>query len=931
MYESAVETFTLQLTNHNNKATLDGGATSLTATGAIADDDPKPVLSVAGPAGEVSYVSENAKDPVPFTLTLVGQSAGDVTVDYATGEAGLPGLLTARQGLAVATEGEDYAGTSGTVTFTSGQTTRTVTVPVTNDDVSEETEFFGLRISAPQGADLRDQRSEDVADVGLLDDDPRGVTIHPTSIGLDEPASGETAVAGSYTVNLRSRPTDTVTVTIGGSDPAVSLSGNTLTNNQLTFTTTNWNTAQMVTVTPVKDDDAVGETITLTHTLSGGDYTAIAADSVTVNLTDSDTRNLVLSSQSLTVTEGDAAGARYTVELATQPSDTVTVTISGHDGADLTLSGTTLINNQLTFTTNNWGTAQTVTVQAGDDDNHDDESETLAHTAVGGDYINVSRDLPVTITDDDFPDVKVSFGAMSYTVAEGDPVSVTVSLDLAPKREVTVPITRTNQGASDSDYTGVPASVTFSPTETEQTFVFTAAHDDEDDDGERVRLSFGTPLPEGVSAGTQATTTVSITDDDDPRVTVQFEQGAYSVAEGDPITVTVTLSPDPERQLVIPITTEHLGGAGSTDYSGVPRSVTFNSGHTSKSFDFTAAHDDEDDDGERVRLSFGAMPDARVSAGTQATTTVSITDDDDPQVTVQFDHGAYTVAEGDPVTVTVSLDLAPKREVTVPITRTNQGASDSDYTGVPASVTFSPTETEQTFDFTAAHDDEDDDGERVRLSFGAMPEGVSAGTQATTTVSITDDDPPTAANGTVTAREDTPYAFAAASFGYVGDDGDALSSVKITGLPTAGTLKLDGTTIASGVLPKTVAAAHLDARKLTYTPPLNANGAGYASFTFKVNDGTADSAQHTITINVTPVNDAPTASPGTGDHERRHRPHLLGRRVQLRRYRWRSALEREDHRAARRRHAEAERRADRLGRPAEGGRRGRPARREAEV
>ena len=209
MYESADETFTLQLTNHNNKATLDGGATSLTATGAIADDDPKPVISVAGPTGEASYVSENAKDPITFTLTLLGQSAEDVTVYYATGEAGLLDMFPAPQGLIEATEGEDYAGISGTVTFTSGQTTTTVVVQVTNDDVSEETEFFGFKISAPMGANLRGQRSEIVADVGLLDDDPRGVTIDPTSFSLDEPASGETAVAGSYTVKLNSSPTDT--------------------------------------------------------------------------------------------------------------------------------------------------------------------------------------------------------------------------------------------------------------------------------------------------------------------------------------------------------------------------------------------------------------------------------------------------------------------------------------------------------------------------------------------------------------------------------------------------------------------------------------------------------------------------------------------------------------------------------------------------
>ena len=504
VYGPAKKTFTLQLTNHNNKATLDGDATSLTATGAIADDDPKPVVSVAGPAGAVSYVSENAKDPVTFTLTLMGQSAGDVTVDYATGEAALLGLLTARQGLAGATRDEDYAGTSGTVTFTPGETTKTVTVSVTNDDVSEETEFFGFTISAPQGADLRGQRSEDVADVGLLDDDPRGVTIALTSVGLDEPASGETAVAGSYTVNLNSRPTATVTVTIGGSDPAVSLSGGALTNNRLTFTTTNWNTAQTITVTPVKDDNAVGETITLTHTLSGGDYAGIAADSVTVNLTDSDTRNLVLSGQSLTVTRGRRRPvSRYTVKLATQPSDTVTVTISGHDGADLTLSGTTLTSNQLTFTTTNWGTAQTVIVKAGDDDNTDDESETLAHTAFGGDYVNVTRDLPVTITDDDDPDVTVSVRRQdAYTVAEGDTVTVTVTLSERG------PGARRSRSRSDGDGPGrgeLPCGLHGGAGERHVQPDGDVADDRPsraatrttlDDDGEKVLLGFGRRMPD---------------------------------------------------------------------------------------------------------------------------------------------------------------------------------------------------------------------------------------------------------------------------------------------------------------------------------------------------------------------------------------------------------------------------------------------------
>ena len=69
--------------------------------------------------------------------------------------------------------------------------------------------------------------------------------------------------------------------------------------------------------------------------------------------------------------------------------------------------------------------------------------------------------------------------------------------------------------------------------------------------------------------------TVTITDDDDPTVTVMFDTPSYAVAEGGMQTVTITLSADPERTVVIPLTATNQGGASSTDYSGVPGSVTF--------------------------------------------------------------------------------------------------------------------------------------------------------------------------------------------------------------------------------------------------------------------------------------------------------------------------------------------------------------------
>ena len=65
----------------------------------------------------------------------------------------------------------------------------------------------------------------------------------------------------------------------------------------------------------------------------------------TVSIDDDDEAGIVLSEAALSLEEGDATGASYTVKLASQPTGGVTVTISGHAGTDLTLSGTTLTSN----------------------------------------------------------------------------------------------------------------------------------------------------------------------------------------------------------------------------------------------------------------------------------------------------------------------------------------------------------------------------------------------------------------------------------------------------------------------------------------------------------------------------------------------------------------------------------------------------------
>ena len=70
---------------------------------------------------------------------------------------------------------------------------------------------------------------------------------------------------------------------------------------------------------------------------------------------------------------------------------------------------------------------------------------------------------------------------------------------------MTIPLTKTNQGgAASADYS-VLSSVVFNSGDTEKTLQpLQATQDSVDDDGESVKLGFGSSLPAGVTAGSTA-------------------------------------------------------------------------------------------------------------------------------------------------------------------------------------------------------------------------------------------------------------------------------------------------------------------------------------------------------------------------------------------------------------------------------------------
>lgn len=121
---------------------------------------------------------------------------------------------------------------------------------------------------------------------------------------------------------------------------------------------------------------------------------------------------------------------------------------------------------------------------------------------------------------------------------------------------------------------------------------------------------------------------------------------------------------------------------------------------------------------------------------------------------------------------------------------------------------------------------------------------------------------PTSTDAAVTTPEDTAIVLAFDAFGdYQDADGDAMAAVRIVTLPTAGTLQYrDGNAWAEVIADQEISAEQLASSALRFIPDPDDNGSPYATLTFQVGDGRLFSATHTLTINVTPVNDAPSST-----------------------------------------------------------------------
>jgi hypothetical protein len=230
--------------------------------------------------------------------------------------------------------------------------------------------------------------------------------------GLTTTESGGEA---TFQIVLNSQPTDNVTIDLICSN----ILEGTISPATLTFTSSNWNAPQIVTITGVDDAIQDGEQaysiITQPAVSDDSDYDAMDGDDVPVTNTDNDTAGITVGAISGDTTEAGGQ-ATFTIVLNSEPTDDVVIDLSSGD----TLEGT-VSPASLTFTPLNWDAPQTVTATGVDDVvidcdlSYDIITDPAASSDINYDGINPAN---VTVVNIDNDSAGVTVGAISGDTTE---------------------------------------------------------------------------------------------------------------------------------------------------------------------------------------------------------------------------------------------------------------------------------------------------------------------------------------------------------------------------------------------------------------------------------------------------------------------------------------------------------------------------------
>ncbi|MEM7323774.1 MAG: Calx-beta domain-containing protein, partial [Actinomycetota bacterium] len=722
VFEST-EDFTVTLSNPTNAIIGDGSGTIT-----IIDDEAPPPVVPQISVSDATTTETDSSSTVDVTVSLDQSTSNTVTVDVATADG-------------TATAGSDYTASGPTtVTFNPGDTSKTVTLSIIGDTVSEPSEDFFVNLSNPVLGTIGDGSGT----VTIVDND-----APPCSDGPDITVSNVTVTEAEFELNAivtftRSFSTNQSTrFRVNTIDETAIAPGDyTARVNQLVVIPANQTTK---TLAFKVQGDTVAEPIE-TFLVEISDPLRGCIDpnnnTGTVTIIDNDgPANPSVSVADVTTTETDGPSTvNATISLDFSSLNAVTVDLTTVDGT-ATAGDDYVAQSATTVTIPAGQTSVTVPIGiVGDDLFEPTETFTLNLTNPTNAFIGTGT-ATVTILDDEPVPPAVSVGDASTTETDtASTVDVTVSLDNTSADPVTVLLsTADGTAVAGADYVAASGQLVTIPSNTASVTVSLGiVGDDVFEPTETFTVSLSAPTNATIGDGSG---TITINDDEDPPPNISVADTSTTETDG-PSTVDVTVSLDATSTspVTVLLSTSDGTAVAPGDYTAVTdQLVTIPAGSTSVVVPLAITGDDVYEQTETFSVILSGPTNGMISDGVA---TIGILDDEPVPPGVSIADASVTETDSaTTVDLTITLD-SPSTSVATVLVSTADGTAvaPDDYTQIAGLlVTIPANTTSVTVPVTIAGDTAFEQTEDFTVNLSSPSNAIIGDGSAT--VTITDNDP----------------------------------------------------------------------------------------------------------------------------------------------------------------------------------------------
>gem|GEM_PF-1526292 len=582
-------------------------ATQLKVT--IIDNDPIPSVSI-----DDIEIAEGITQAA-LTLSLSAPSGRGFAIDYGTvGE--------------TATPGRDFVPSFDTIGFQPGETSRTITVPIIADALSEAPETLSVFIDTLDDAVTIHKRQGRIT----IKDDDLAPALSINSVTVREGNSGSTNAA-VFTVSLSTVSGQQVSIdyeTANGTAQA----GNDFvpTSGTLTFEPGQTNRTAVV---QVKGDAEIEGPEFFRVFLFKPTNATVPVDqaSGTVTIIDAELVPALLV-QNVTVTEGNVGptNAIFSVSLSTASAQTVTVDFATtNDTAQANLDYVHT-SGQLTFTPEQ--TSQSFTVQVNGDTTIETNevfwvrfsnaiNATLAVPQVQATIVDDERKPELSVADAEVIEGNDGLAKADFTITLSPPTTESVTVDFVTRSE-----TATSEGA---DFVPQFTKVVFEPEATRKTVSVQVIGDVVNEPDEHFSVLLTSPAQATIAPGQGVARGTIRNDDALPIVSI----ADVTVTEGidGPVSVVVAVALSIASGQTVTLDVATMGGTAGpgTDYVPITNRVTFNPGQISQAINIKVLDDRLDEIDETVLIHLLNPTNAVVL---ESPARLTILDNDDPLPTI---------------------------------------------------------------------------------------------------------------------------------------------------------------------------------------------------------------------------------------------------------------------------------------------------------